>query len=183
MPSFLTFMICLAMLGAVFSGASSPPAFAKDKELTEEQKERRMTMALNNLGTRNYIILEQSIYYLERQGEEAIPHLIKILREKDEDDYAQMNAIYTLGRMGKVSRRAVPLITTYLRHEEVDAQGVAVIALGKIGKDAAQSVSQISRLLLSSDQWLKKSAVQALERIGTTEAKDMLARFEEMQDE
>jgi HEAT repeat protein len=159
---------------------SHPTAAYTDEELAEMEK-RRLEQALENLGSAKYELVENSAYKFEQMGEESIIHLLKLMRENEDDSRIVMNTIYVLGRLGIMAKRAVPVLIPYLESENADIRAVTVIALGKIGYGARDAVPTIITLLEDEDTWVARSAATALTRIRTKQALEAAEKYNKEQ--
>jgi len=136
-----------------------------DDEDEEDNFEDKVEMSLGRMGSTNYSNVEQSIFFFENMGEDAVPYLVEKL-EKDKDNKRIVNnIIYTLGRLGKDAKRAVPNILGFLKNNDSDIRGVAVVALGKIGKGSKSAVPALILLLKDRDSWVQRKASEALKKI------------------
>lgn len=184
---FAILLLCFAF--PVDISAKSASNGSKDKSKVKEQgkrdeekkdaerEKRRLDQALSNLGSSNYGPLENAYYYFERMGKDAVPHLVKKLRDKGSGKRAQVNTLYILGRIGPEAKRAIPFIVPFLREEDADFKSTASIALGKIGKEAKDAVPTLTRLMFDDDQWVSENAVKALKLIGTPDAKKAVKEY------
>ncbi len=180
----MCFRLCIYLF--VISLFILEPAYAakptrKSREELQLMEKRRLEMLVNNLGAGNYGPVENAMREFEEMGEEAVPHLTAVLRDKDQEKKVHLNAIYALGRLGKDGRRGVSAIITYLRRNDEDFKAVSAIALGKIGKSARDAVVPLSQLLFDESPWVIKSARDALLKIGTEQAQKSVADWDELQ--
>lgn len=153
-------------------------------EKTEgESKELKLRRVLSNLNSAQYMLFEQAVFDLELMGAEAISPLIKHLSANRNKDRVRRNTLHALGRMGKHAHRAIPTITTYLRHEDPDTRAVTVKALGRLGKAAEPAVKPISRLLNDEDPWIRRVAEESLRNIGTPRALEAIEAHKQAQKE
>lgn len=182
----LVILLCLFLL-APNSWAAKPAEpvaseEAEDKKSSEKDKakmaeiyQRRLSNAVENLGARKYESLEKATYYLETMGKDAVPVLIKALRDDRKALRVKINIIHTLGRIGEEAERAVPAIVPYLSYEDTDARAVAAIAIKKIAPSTNDAVPYLGKLLNDKNSWVRNSAHGALKAIGTDEANIYLA--------
>jgi hypothetical protein len=176
-------LVCTLLITGFVTEGYAKKVPRKTLEEIELMEKRRFDSIILNLGAHNYLAFENSVRDLEEMGAAAVPHLVKILRDKSEKPRVHVNTIYALGRLGPKARRAVSAIIPYLRlgNKEEDFKAVSAIALGKIGKGAKDSVSHLVQLLFDVDPWVVKSARIALKRIGTEQAKRAVIDYDRLQ--
>lgn len=149
----------------------------EEEEVDEEKFAQRLKNAISNLGLSNHNQVEQSIFFFEKMGDEAIPHLEKALVEVGDNKRRRDNLLYAFGRLGEEARLGVTTLAKYLRHDDVETRAISAISLGKIGKYARHVVPSLVMLLKDHDDWVRESALTALKRIGGKEAKKALALY------
>ncbi len=148
-----------------------------EEDEDEERFQQRLRNAASNLGLSNHNQVEQSIFFFEKMGDEAIPHLEKVLVDSEENKRRRNNVLYTFGRLGENARLGVTTLAKYLRHEDAETRAVAAISLGKIGDGARNMVPSLMVLLRDNDNWVRESAYTALERIGGKQAEKAIALY------
>ena len=94
---------------------------------------------------------------------DAVPDLIKLLRDQDAGGFVRAIAAWALGSIG--SADAVPALTQALQDPEV--RGDATEALVQIGKDAVPALVQA---LQDQNEYVRLHAAWALGEMGTPEA-------------
>ncbi|WP_299461189.1 HEAT repeat domain-containing protein [uncultured Gimesia sp.] len=94
----------------------------------------------------------------------VIDSLIIELDSENEDKQAL--AAHQLGKLGPVSKAAVPALIRVVKDGSVSSRSEAIIALGKIGPAAAPAVPELTKILRSYSVILKFNALQALRLIG-----------------
>jgi HEAT repeat protein len=97
---------------------------------------------------------------------EAIPALIKAVRDKSTEGRYRWTAALVLGKIGPAAKAAVPDLIELI----ADRPQEAILALGEIGPDARDAVPVITRAL--EQPWLRDTAAAALARIGTAPRND-----------
>lgn len=151
---------------------------AEEEQLkAEELFQRRLQQNYNNLAHINPHLVEAGIFWFDNLGEEAVPHLIKVLKDRDNNQRLLINTIYALGRFGARSKKAVPVMMSYLKEEDTDMLAVTLIALGKIGRAADDAVPLMEPLLYHDDAWVQRSALDAMEKIRTKHSLRALKRY------
>lgn len=96
---------------------------------------------------------------IETGTEEAVPYLIDLLINENEDEDIRGISALTLGVIG--DKRAIePLLQTYFKNQNIELQSDIVNALGEIGGEKA---FELLVSLLESTQWeLRKEAIRSL---------------------
>ena len=157
-----------AMAGG--GGGASAKAEVEETKKDIENEKKRIEYAINNLDVGDYQSSEIAMYKFEQMAEDAVPYLVKEIRNKDISDRKLSNIIYVLGRIGSKAKASVPLLIPHLRHKNNDIRAVTTIALGKIGKGAKDAVPHLVKLQYDPSNWISESAQKALQRIKTKEA-------------
>jgi HEAT repeats len=94
-------------------------------------------------------------------GEAAVPGLIVAL--EDDDDQVRSLVAYTLGQMGRVSRRALPALIERLSDQSADVRGSVAYALGQVAPDNARVVRRLVRQAASdTDATVRDITIEAL---------------------
>ncbi len=144
------------------------------REAIEEMKLEQNLLGLN---ANEYNFFESAVYNFEKMGEKAVNPLLAHLKDNRDDKKIRNSVLYTLGRLGKKASRAVPIIMTYLRHDDYDTKVTAVSSLGKIGKESNKSVATMKTLLYDDEDWLTQVTLRSLEDINTKASKSAIAEY------
>ena len=103
----------------------------------------------------------------------AVPILIKMLGDEDENDSVHVAAARTLGRVGDVT--AVPVLITSLNDRNDQVRSTAASALGEIGNSAQTAVpTLINMLTMEAHDKVRRDVVLGLAGIGTPDALNAL---------
>jgi HEAT repeat protein len=114
-----------------------------------------------------------------RIGPEAIPYLMKALKDKDNE--TRSNAASALGDFGPAAKAAVPLLIEAANGKYMGLRQSSVRALGRIGPDAKAAVPALAAALKDKNALLQSHAAEALENIGTPEALKVIEAFKKSQ--
>lgn len=165
------------------SSAKSKKKSNKISTMSAEALEKmRLNQNLDNLKSSNYQVFETTVYYFVNEGGEAINPLIRHLKSNDDDDKVVIPVIYTLGRIGKPSSRAVPSIIPYLNHDNRDVILTTISALGKIGKASNKAVPYLQQMVFDrSDILLSDMSLRTLKDIKTPEALAVVREYESLE--
>lgn len=117
-------------------------------------------------------------------AEEAVPSLIKTLKNKTEGEASHplfglsllIEAARALGEIGPAAKESVPALIKLLESElgdedndawisAEDARCCAAEALGKIGPEAKEAVPALVEALKDEDEYVRKAAAEAMEKI------------------
>jgi HEAT repeat protein len=156
-------------------------AHAYTDEERAEMEKQRIQQALENLATYKYEQQENAFYKFEQMGEEAVPHLVRLIRDEKSKKTAIVNGIHALGRLGETGKAGVPVIIPFLKSEDNDIRTVAVIALGKIGLAAKDAVPILATMQSDPDPWVSQNAQEALRKIPAPAAIEAVREFEAKQ--
>lgn len=144
----------------------------------EDLDEMKRSQLLTYLANANYQSSEYAVFYFEQKGAEAVPDLIKYLIRNEDDEKIVSAVIYTLGRVGKNAKKAVPTLLKYLDHPNQDIMKTTMAALGKIGKASEPAVPQIAKHLEDKNEWTRTLALRSLKDIGTQQSLAIAGQYE-----
>ena len=102
---------------------------------------------------------------LERMGSEAVPYVVRLLRDKD--PHVRELAVQTLRSIGLETKAAIPALTERLRDENPSVRNAAAMALREMGPEAKAAMSSLAELLRDPDQYIRITAAGTLERMGS----------------
>jgi HEAT repeat protein len=145
---------------------------------TEDLEEMKRNQLLTYLDNQNYQSQEYAVFYFEQIGEKGVPPLLKYLRNNEDDEKIASSVIYTLGRVGKKAKKAVPTLMKYLEHPNQDIVKTTMAALGKIGKASEPAVPQIAKHLEDKNEWTRTLALRSLKDIGTQQSLAIAGQYE-----
>ena len=137
---------------------------------TKEQKVERLIKELQDQDVRVHAAWTLGSIGLV----DAVPDLIKLLRDQDAGGFVRAIAAWALGSIG--SADAVPALTQALQDPEV--RGDATEALVQIGKDAVPALVQA---LQDQNEYVRNNAAWALGEMGTPEALKAVKEYESQQ--
>jgi len=180
------FLKALPLFVALLSGVAHAEDIidAKRKTTTkgafseEAMRDMRTGQHLDGLTSSHYQVVEYSVFYFEGLGKDAIPPLMEYLKDNGDNDKKVSAVIYTFGRLGEKSSRAVPVIMHYLKSENIEIRKTTIAALGKIGKASEPAVPEIARYLESDDEWFRTLALRALKGIKTPQSLSIARQYE-----
>lgn len=150
---------------------------AHAQQMTDKEK---VDYHLNRLDMNSFLpSFEGMTNELIDLHEIALPKLIEIARDEDEDEPIRINSIYIIGRMGENSEKAVATLTRIVssRTESNEIRAIAIGALGRIGKKAFSSVTILNNQLYSEDPWIAEQAERALKSINTVKTNELLQQY------
>ncbi len=188
--TFIVLLIILAPLSVMASGGggngggeAKPAAAPAEKKMRgsfseEDMEQMRLYQYLQGISSPNYQVAEKATFYFEQRGAIRVPDLMRWLKRYNDDDKRISAVIYTFGRMGKNSARAVPIIMQYLDYENEEIRKTTMSALGKIGPASEPAVPKIAKFLESKDEWTRLLALRSLKNIGTPQAKEIAELYE-----
>ncbi len=99
---------------------------------------------------------------LGRMGPEYIPHIIRVL--DDRDSMTVSSAAMTIGNLGKVASEATPALLKALGPVEDHQRGAIIRALGSIGPKAREAIPVLLKMLDNSRD--QSQVMRALVKIG-----------------
>ena len=122
---------------------------------------------------------------------DAVPALIQLLQDQDEDPRVRLNADWALGKIGVPEaikaveyagqgRKAKKLIKE-LQDQNPEVRANAVRTLGQIGERAKNAVPTLTLALQDKDINVRASAIRALKEIGTLGALNAVKEYESRQ--
>ena len=105
-----------------------------------------------------------AVYLLGRCGVRAVPALVRILR--DTDDEVRAWAAEALGEIGPEAKVAIPALMKALGDSKGGVRLCAARALGRVGPEAKAAVPALIKALGDSDYIMRECAAGALGAIG-----------------
>ena len=144
----------------------------------EDLDEMKRSQLLTYLANPNYQSSEYAVFYFEQKGVDGVPDLIKYLIRNEDDDKIASAVIYTLGRLGKNAKKAVPTLIKQLDNPNQDIVKTTMAALGKIGKASEAAVPEIARHLEDKNEWTRTLALRSLKDIGTQQSLAIAGQYE-----
>lgn len=182
------FFVALIFSAPTFSiaksseGAGSGEGGGKKNSISniseEDLDEMKRSQLLTYLANPNYQSSEYAVFYFEQKGLDGVPDLLKYLIRNEDDEKIVSAVIYTLGRVGKNAKKAVPTLLKYLDHPNQDIVKTTMAALGKIGSAAEPAVPEIARHLEDKNEWTRTLALRSLKGIGTQQALAIAGQYE-----
>jgi HEAT repeat protein len=132
-----------------------------------------------------------AVQQLERMGEEgkpAVPALVEILKDPDQEVRTASFAAWALGAIGPAAKDATPALIKALEASYRQPEkkwkpwyihGFAAWALGRIGPDAKEAVPALAKAAAGKENYCWGSAVWALSRMGpaAAPAQDVLIKL------
>jgi HEAT repeat protein len=179
----ITIIFCLAF-APFFVQANSPKSKKKVQNKlsnmsVEALEKMRLDQNLINLSNDNYQVFETTVYYFETTKGKYLNALLDHLKSNKEDNKIVIAVIYTLGRMGGSSARAVPVLIPYINNPDRDIALTAISALGRIGSASDKAVGQLQQLVFDeNDKLLSTASLRALKEINTPNALAIVKEYE-----
>lgn len=124
---------------------------------------------------------ENAVFNFEQLEQRAVDPLLRHLRNNRDDKQIVTACIYTLGRLGRHSAKAVPTITGYLKNEDYDVRLASIAALGRIGKHSDKAVPELKEFLDDPDEFARTVTLRSLKEIGTPQSTQIAREYEKMQ--
>ncbi len=121
---------------------------------------------------------ETAVHKLEKIGEKSVEPLLEHLRKNRDNKQIVTAVIYTLGRIGPKSARAIPTILTFIKNEDRDIKNASIAALGRIGRKAERAVPQLKEALTDENEFTRTLAYRSLLDIGTPQAKAVAKEYQ-----
>ena len=141
----------------------------------------RIQNLMSALRSENIDVRGQATEVLGKIGLEAVPALIKAL--KDGDKIVRSSTAEALIKIGPEAKAAVPALIETLNDKDGYVRRRAADALGKIGSGAKAAVPALIETLKDEDEWVRALTAEALGKIAP-EAKSVVpALIETLNDE
>ena len=120
-------------------------------------------MKHHNVRVRRYAAL--ILGHMKSEAKQAVPVLIDVFKDDQEDKDVRSSAAFALGRIGSEAKQAVPVLIDALKTDKnADVRRSAASALGDIGSEAKQAVSVLI-YVLKTDEDVRWNAADALQNI------------------
>jgi HEAT repeat protein len=106
--------------------------------------------------------------HLGEEADKAVPVLVELLENAQEDKRLLGSVARALGEMGPEAKAAIPALMSLLEKEDSCTRAVVVRALGNIGPAAVEAVPALAAAMADED--IRLLAVKALGQIGPSAA-------------
>ncbi|MDX1950471.1 MAG: HEAT repeat domain-containing protein [Rickettsiales bacterium] len=179
MKKFLKIFFLIAIIFQQFNCVEV--SYARREAIQGISKEDLQKMTIDQ----NIQFLEKTDSYFEvavrklaEIGENSVDPLLEHLRDNRDNKQIVTATIYTLGRIGPKSARAIPTINNFVRSDEIDIRNAAISALGRIGRKSERSIPLIKDALTDENEFTRTLAYRALIGIGTPQAKSIAKEYQ-----
>ena len=138
------------------------------------------------------VIRMNASHSMSKEGEEAMPYIIRGLQSKDRhvirascDAITVFRGFFGVNVKGKtpiapeIAAQAVPYLVPLLDLQDFYIQAGALQALSKCGKAAAPHLPKAAKFLKDDEWWLRLSAAYAIQGVGSPEADKYTAALTE----
>lgn len=98
-----------------------------------------------------------------RDAQGAVPVLIDLLKN-GESLRVKKELLVSLGKIGRIAVKALPVIKTYLRSGSLRAE--AILAISGVESGSGESLALFVKALEDKDERIQKSGLKAIERLG-----------------
>jgi HEAT repeat protein len=133
-------------LGALGSVAVDPLIDHLKKATTSDESP---SMMKRPAGWGNPIVMDDAAFALAAIGETAVPALIDLLSH--ENEWARINAVFTLGEIGPAAASAKPHLADLLGDSSSRVRRTVLDAIGSIQGDLSDVVGGMTEILLSQE--------------------------------
>lgn len=106
-----------------------------------------LTQALQDKNNAVRLWATYALGEMNSQAKAAVPNLIKIFENENEDKEIRLRAAYALGKIGSQAKKALPTLTKALKVKDNAIQQSAATAIGEIGLEARTAIPALTEAL------------------------------------
>jgi HEAT repeat protein len=105
-------------------------------------------------------IRTQAAQALAKMGEKAVPALVKLVKDGDEDSRA--NAVQALGVIGPDNDEVVPALCVAIKDKSLRVRSIAIKLVGDIGAPAKAALPDLLQCLTDPNDTIRNDAMDAM---------------------